>query len=496
MIRRTLIFLTFSLTALSAANAQTMRLAFTSDDFVVTPVFNNVAQFTFDIEIDAPLAPGVYANPDIVSVVYTVSGDLVNPTPSTFPSFALRREITGAEFYAQGSSLAFEVQAGAVLSDGVQFAELVGSGLAFTFNGNEIDNGRFHPALLELNADGTGTIQNSDNVISQNPFQQVNFGEEYITNLMFDPGNLTLLTAVVEDPDPPLTFGGGGNLSPQFLFVFLLMIIFSRRSLAKSKSRHYRFTGFLLVIASLVPFTANAEIFKCVAENGELTFSQAPCVEKGSTVTVMKSGGSTSNEPADCEHARRFALNTAQKMKTGTGSRTIFDSYGGIGALSKGSVSLISYVYQFRTNDDVSAVRVSALATAKCQARAFGDVSCEQLPSSFTNGIGGCNIDEGEMVETASARATTIGTSNTQLTHLQPLVTHPPSRSSQDSGADQRARAREAKALEEKQRLNCRDRIKSQIEGINARMRSGYSSAQGETFKNQRRNLEERMRDC
>jgi hypothetical protein len=209
------------------ADAQTMRLAFASDDFVVTPVFNNVAQFTFDIEIDAPLAPGVYTNPDIISVLYRVSGELMN-TPSNFPSFALERDITGDEFYAQGSSLVFEVRAGAVLDDGIQIAELAGSGVVFTFNGKEVGNGRFHPALLELNADGTGMIQNSDNIITEDPFQQVDFGEEYITDLAFDAGNLTLLTVVGTEPDPPVRRSGGGAISPQLLFLLLFLTLGAR----------------------------------------------------------------------------------------------------------------------------------------------------------------------------------------------------------------------------------------------------------------------------
>ena len=228
MLRRALIFLTFSLTVFSAADAQTLRLAFASDDFMVTPVFNNVTQFTFDIEIDAPLAPGVYTNPDIISVLYRVSGELMN-TPSNFPAFALERDITGDEFYAQGSSLVFEVRAGAFLDDGIQIAELAGSGVVFTFNGREINNGRFHPALLVLNADGTGMIQNSDNIITEDPFQQVAFGEEYITDLAFDAGNLTLLTAVVAEPDPPVRRSGGGAMSPQLLFLLLLLTLGARR---------------------------------------------------------------------------------------------------------------------------------------------------------------------------------------------------------------------------------------------------------------------------
>jgi hypothetical protein len=64
--------------------------------------------------------------------------------------------------------------------------------------------------LLELRSAGTGTIQNSNNVPVQGPPPvEVDFGEEYITNLGFDPGNLTIVAA-------PVTIGssGGGAMSP------------------------------------------------------------------------------------------------------------------------------------------------------------------------------------------------------------------------------------------------------------------------------------------
>ena len=76
---------------------------------------------------------------------------------------------------------------------------------------------------------------------------------------------------------------------------------------------------------------------------------------------------------------------------------------------------------------------------------------------------------------------------NTQAMHSQPFG---------DTTADRQARNREAKAIEEERRLECRDRVKSQIDSINARMRSGYTSAQGESLKKRRRDLETKMRDC
>lgn len=206
----------------STVNAQTMFLSVSSDDYQVTNVFSDIDTFDIDIEINMPLAPGNYVNPDIIAVVYSVSGTLVAGTPSGFPSFALQRNITGAEFYAQGSSLSFEISPTAVLDDGVQAIELVGNNIVFTFNGREVGNGRFRPALLELDANGTGRIQNSDNVIVENPLQQVNFGDEYITDLMFDPGNTTLITAMPPSPNRN-NRGGNGASSPLVIAALFLL---------------------------------------------------------------------------------------------------------------------------------------------------------------------------------------------------------------------------------------------------------------------------------
>lgn len=204
------------------ADAQSMSLSTSSNDYQISNVFGNVDFFMIVIEFNEPLTPGVYIDPDIVSVTYQVTGELAAGTPSGFPAFDLQRDITGADFYAQGSSLSFEIAQFAVLSDGVQAAELVGNAPILTFNGREVDNGRFHPALLELNANGTGRIQNSDNVPSLNPLLEVNFGDEYITDLVFDPGNTTLITGVPAVADPRKRGGSGANSLPGIAALILV----------------------------------------------------------------------------------------------------------------------------------------------------------------------------------------------------------------------------------------------------------------------------------
>ncbi len=230
MLRNLAVTLLLSLSS-ALAFGQTMTLSIDSSDLQVTPVFSDVDFFTIDIEIDAPLAAGVYTDPEIIRVTYQVTGDLVAGTPSGFAAFDLQRSITGDEFYAQGSSLSFEISQNAVLGDGVQVAELVGAGTVLTFNGREVDNGRFHPALLELDADGSGRIQNSNNVPTLVPLLEVAFGAEYITDLAFDAGNTTVLRRT---PEGTLSGGGDGSSLGWLSLLSLLGGIACRRA----RTRH------------------------------------------------------------------------------------------------------------------------------------------------------------------------------------------------------------------------------------------------------------------
>ena len=191
----------------AASSARAALITFSDSDFGLTTVFSNVTTFEFTIDIDGPITSGTsFVNPTLNSVNYRVFGFLqtMPPTPSGFPAFNLIRNISGTDFYAQGSSLNFEVSATADLTDGLQISELVGTNPVFTFNGFEFDTGRYHPALLELNSDGTGRIQNSNNNgptttnITTGELVDVGFGEEYITDLTFNASTFTIAAAVPE----------------------------------------------------------------------------------------------------------------------------------------------------------------------------------------------------------------------------------------------------------------------------------------------------------
>ena len=183
-----------------------------SDQFGISNVFSDVDVFRFLVGVDEPLTTGVYDNPALNFVVLRVTGDLSPGTPSGFPSFGLTRDIGGSEFYDQGSSFRFEIAADADLSDGVTLDELVGTSSFFEINAREVNTGRYHPPLLQLNSNGTGRIQNSNNMGGVNPATgrvvDVDFGDEYITDLSFSPANTLLIPA---GADSLGDFNGDGN---------------------------------------------------------------------------------------------------------------------------------------------------------------------------------------------------------------------------------------------------------------------------------------------
>ena len=202
LIRLGLLMATMLAWTVPSPNARAAIVSFEAADFGLNPTFSNVQTFSFSIDIADPITPGAnLVNPTLNGVEYNVFGTLAN-TPSGFPAFNLIRTISGTDFYDQGSSFSMSISATADLSDGLQVSELVGSDPVFVFNGREVDTGRYHPALVQLNANGTGSIRNSNNTGGVNPGSgmvvDVDFGDEYITELSFNPSSLTLVNAIPE----------------------------------------------------------------------------------------------------------------------------------------------------------------------------------------------------------------------------------------------------------------------------------------------------------
>ena len=213
-----------------AVSAEPIRLSTSNLDYQITNTFSDVDLFTIDIDLDIPFESGLYDNPTILNVNYRVFGSLEPGTPSGFPQFDLQRSISGAEFYQQGGSLMFEIAANADFSDGIQADELVDNGTILTLNAREVGNGRFHPPIFELYSDGTGRIQNSNNVHTVDPLLEVNFGDEYITDLEFSTDSTVLLDVFLIDEIIEDNGGGGAD----WLVLALMSLILISRKIGKA----------------------------------------------------------------------------------------------------------------------------------------------------------------------------------------------------------------------------------------------------------------------
>lgn len=235
---------------------------------------------------------------------------------------------------------------------------------------------------------------------------------------------------------------------------------------------------FLLAISA----DTGAGVYKCVDADGSITYAQTPCPDQVTT-TVHTASSNRGDEPLDCEHANRFALSVARSMKNGSASSDTYMKYGGVDAMSKSAVNIVSYVHSFQHSNDITADRIAALSGNRCQARAFGAVSCESLPVSFTDSIGGCDSDEDSDAEPV-ANATAAATANSSDLGAGRAVTTA-------SSSNQAAIARD-----EERRATCIESRKTEIERINNSMRGGYTSAQGETYRKRLRELRTAINDC
>jgi len=173
----------------------------------------------------------------------------------------------------------------------------------------------------------------------------------------------------------------------------------------------------------------------------------------------------------DCSFSNRFAISTARLMRAGVKSDEVFNRYGGLDSLSRSSIGVINYVFSFRTSDEVTVERIAGLADAKCRVGSFGDANCEALPLSFTEGIGGCD-GEGEAQEILAE----------ELGDPQPFASTQ-TRSFVSGRSDEEIQT-------------CKKHYRDSIDEIDAEMRKGYGSEQGEVYRQRLRQLTEKLRAC
>lgn len=249
-----------------------------------------------------------------------------------------------------------------------------------------------------------------------------------------------------------------------------------------------------LLAAVLLPLGVHADVYKCKDAQGSLTYSQVPCAspEKTEKVTGVETKDKES-ATAECDYAVKFALSAAGAMKNGAGSDELFDLYGGLDSLSKGSIGVINYVYEFRPNTAVTAERIAALTEAKCEAGSLGDVGCADLPTQFTHRLGGCVAEAPQPLSMQTPAATQTASVMGTLEETMPL---PVQETRQSQDAARRKSESDAKARAVQSSMQCKEKYQSDIEQLDEIMRSGYTSAEGEVFRERRRSLREKLSQC
>lgn len=148
--------------------------------------------------------------------------------------------------------------------------------------------------------------------------------------------------------------------------------------------------------------TSEARIFKCIASDGSVSYSQSECSYNEKTAKVMSSSGRKQSN-INCAVAEKFLRETTETMRSGTPSGEVISSYGGFGALSSVVVSMINYIYTFAGNLTTTPDRVHQLAMQNCRSGTFGLPTCQNMPLDFTSQHQSCEVNTVDRPSPAAA---------------------------------------------------------------------------------------------
>lgn len=165
-------------------------------------------------------------------------------------------------------------------------------------------------------------------------------------------------------------------------------------------------TIMLLVCTSVISVPAFSAIYKCVDSSGNTTYSGMPCAVDESTQKISRSA--TAIPGLECRVASKLTDDTITRMRNGESIQAVYDTHGGLNNLSTFVVSLVNYVYTFRSNETTTDERIARLTTERCQVGSFGNdtKSCSVYPTAFIDSLGGCATALSTTAVTTSALGT------------------------------------------------------------------------------------------
>ena len=243
-----------------------------------------------------------------------------------------------------------------------------------------------------------------------------------------------------------------------------------------------------LLIGLLLSFNSVAKMYKCIDEEGAVTYSQTACENDQTTDKVM-GGNKQKKQQEDCKYAGQFANTIAGSMRSGADAEQTFNRYGGINAISKSSLAIINYVYTFKETPDVSASRISSLTLARCNANAFGKVRCEDFPAEFQASVLSCDEEQQQMLQREMLLREQMQQQNTPDNIIPAVPTESDSSSQKPKSSNKQ---------KQKQRIaDCKKGYDEQIATIDKRMRQQHTAQQGEQLRERRRQLQDaRYTNC
>lgn len=266
----------------------------------------------------------------------------------------------------------------------------------------------------------------------------------------------------------------------------------------------YTVTGLMLALAAslllFAPSKVEAKIYKCIASNGNVSYSQQPCPTSEKTSKVME-GKDEIRERFDCRVARSFSRYVADEMKNGQSADDMFSMYGGIDSISATTVSVINYVFSHKSNVDSSVQRIAALSGARCDSGTYTqEIDCEHFPQQFIDEQGGCSVIKGE-----STFARSDNNSETS-TYAQPVYGKNNERSDEDSDGgsvqpdsisqniNQNYNVRTTSTGDKQN--ECRVAIRDEIGALQKRMRGSLSMDMHKELSGKRASLREAYEAC
>jgi len=226
-----------------------------------------------------------------------------------------------------------------------------------------------------------------------------------------------------------------------------------------------------------LPTKAEAAVYKCIDANNNVSYSQIPCAGEETAETVLSSR-STRNADVDCRIANNFARQITTRMRLGQSSGEVFDSYGGIDAIPRTSVGIISYVYSHKDNIDTGPQRIAALSAARCSAGSYGPVNCDDFPYNFIADLGGC--------EGATMKKNASSPSSTPDNKTTPVV---------QEGTTQALGARTSGSPKPGS-ADCQNDVQVQLSELFNQMHTEQQDKKQARLENRKKDLQEQLNNC